>query len=115
MLKLAKTKLTCFNIIYHTLVQNASFIILGDWGVGNSNQTDVAKGMEQWAATNKPQFILTTGDNFYQNGITGHDDPRWNSYWRNVYNSTNIKPLPWQVAIGNHGYYPANSGKYVIM
>jgi len=90
--------------------QRMSFIGLGDWGTGTLEQTEVADAMNEWAQTFNPQFILTSGDNFYSEGIEGPDDPRWETYWRAVYTGDKIQNLPWQVSVGNHDYYPRDSG-----
>ena len=60
-----------------------NFIVLGDWGgqddspyttVGEEN---VAEQMGKTAAEVGSQFTLSLGDNFYENGVTDVDDPRF--------------------------------------
>ena len=48
--------------------------MIGDWGDSfywetPSPQKAVAAAMNDWAATHQPRFILTTGDNFYPDGV----------------------------------------------
>ena len=39
---------------------------VGDWGrMGSASQTSAARLMERVAGCMKPQFIVSTGDNFY--------------------------------------------------
>ena len=51
------------------------------------------------------QFIVSTGDNFYQNGITGVDDPSFIQSFTMVYDGENLKDLPWYCILGNHDYH----------
>ena len=85
-------------------------MIIGDWGTDSAAQRDVADAMNRWAGQNRAQFILTTGDNFYD-GILGDEDPRWELWWRDIYDGGNIRNLPWYVSVGNHDYYPYGLGK----
>ena len=60
--------------------------------------------MASWAEVHKPQFIVSTGDNFYPSGVRSTDDPQWNNKWVEVYNNDSIKDLPWYISVGNHDY-----------
>ena len=60
-----------------------NFMVVGDWG-GQSDhpyytdpEQDVAKEMGKVAAAIGSQFTLSMGDNFYDNGVTDVDDPRF--------------------------------------
>ena len=60
-----------------------NFMVVGDWG-GQDDQPyytdpekDVAEQMGQIAAQMGAQFTLSMGDNFYDNGVTNVDDPRF--------------------------------------
>ena len=60
-----------------------NFMVVGDWG-GQDNppyytdpEQDVAKQMGDIAASMGAQFTLSMGDNFYDNGVTDVDDPRF--------------------------------------
>jgi hypothetical protein len=46
------------------------FIVFGDWGRnGEDRQKEVALEMGKTAKKFKPEFIVSTGDNFYPNGV----------------------------------------------
>jgi len=82
------------------------FIVLGDWGMqGSAAQTKVAQQLEQIAAANPIEFIVTTGDNFYPFGVKSALDPLWRKSFEDVYASPHIKELPWYVTLGNHDYF----------
>jgi tartrate-resistant acid phosphatase type 5 len=49
-------------------------------------------------------FVVTVGDNFYENGVNGVDDPLWRTVWRNVYLALPALRVPWYVGVGNHDY-----------
>ena len=54
--------------IYYNAIFSADvrFIALGDWGEFLlPGQTEVALAMDVWAADHQPEFVVTTGDNFY--------------------------------------------------
>ncbi|KIY93594.1 hypothetical protein MNEG_14369, partial [Monoraphidium neglectum] len=45
---------------------NATFFVIGDWGrMGNGDQRQAAKMMADVAACMRPDFVISTGDNFY--------------------------------------------------
>jgi hypothetical protein len=51
-------------------------------------------------------FIISVGDNFYDDGVNGTEDPQWDNTWNNVYNSLDhLKPLSWFSVLGNHDYH----------
>jgi predicted ATP-grasp superfamily ATP-dependent carboligase len=81
------------------------FLIVGDWGIPNSIQYNVAKQLNNYATNIKFNSILSMGDNFYSTGVTSTNDPLWTNVWRNVYlNLPNIKNLTWYVVLGNHDW-----------
>ena len=57
------------------------FMVFGDWGTGNAQQKAVAEAMARYAQMSKThnpvQFVISTGDNFYENGVSSVDDPQW--------------------------------------
>lgn len=80
------------------------FYIIGDWGrQGYFHQADLAKTMNQAALVVEPEFIISTGDNFYDNGVASVDDPLWESSFENIYTG-NFLQVPWYVILGNHDY-----------
>ncbi len=81
-----------------------TYLVLGDWGrSGDYNQTDVADQMNYYAHEYQAKFIITTGDNFYENGVRSIDDPQWIYSFENVYHGGSLQ-RDWYVTLGNHDY-----------
>lgn len=59
--------------------------------------------MNTWCGTHDFLFIVDTGDNFYEEGVTSVTDPRFDTSWRWVYNLTNIVDKQWY---GDHDHGP---------
>lgn len=81
-----------------------SFLVLGDWGMGNVAQQQVADAMSEFAAHTHVDLIMTTGDNFYPDGVQSVVDPLWKSYFEDVYLTSSLRGIPWYVVLGNHDY-----------
>lgn len=81
-----------------------SFVVIGDWGRGTEAQHHVAAEMGRAAAAAKARFVLSVGDNFYEQGVESIDDPLWKSAFEDVYTHPALQ-VPWHVALGNHDYY----------
>lgn len=80
------------------------FIVLGDWGRnGGYHQKDVAKMMNTDAGKLDDSFIISTGDNFYENGVASIDDPQFMSSYENIYSGANLF-VNWYITLGNHDY-----------
>lgn len=80
------------------------FFVLGDWGRnGQFNQQDVADIMEKSAHVMEPEMILSTGDNFYDNGVGSVQDYNWISSFEKIYWGQYLH-CPWYVVLGNHDY-----------
>ena len=72
--------------------------MVGDWGAEwFSSQEEVAAAMDQFAAEYRPTFIISTGDNFYQDGVESPTDPQFNEKWRWIYNTTNLVVINFNV------------------
>ena len=81
-----------------------NFMAVGDWGRhGHDHQRDVAVRMGESAALLDARFIISVGDNFYENGVTGVDDPAWKTSFEDIYTASSLQ-VPWHVALGNHDY-----------
>jgi tartrate-resistant acid phosphatase type 5 len=81
-----------------------NFGIIGDWGrYGRPDQVAVAQQMALACGQAKAPFMISVGDNFYENGVASLQDLHWTASFENVYAA---KPLqvPWYVALGNHDY-----------
>lgn len=80
------------------------FYVIGDWGRnGQFKQKELADRMNVVAETIEPEFIISTGDNFYPNGVASIDDPYWKSSFEDVYSGA-LLFCPWNVVLGNHDY-----------
>jgi tartrate-resistant acid phosphatase type 5 len=80
------------------------FLIVGDWGRnGEFHQKDVAHQLGLEATIRKVDFIISTGDNFYPDGVVSTTDPQWNKSFENIYTNYSLN-IPWFTAFGNHDY-----------
>ena len=105
----------------------ASFLVFGDWGMGNEAQHAVAGALEREAATHPYLAVLNVGDNFYcndallppkyphtcsiggepQSGVSSVNDSLWSAYFEEVYESSrtpHLAQLKWHTVLGNHDY-----------
>ena len=82
-----------------------NFLLLGDWGRdGEKDQVNVATQMGIAAAQLGAKFVVSVGDNFYEDGVASVDDPQWQSSFEKVYAAASLQ-VPWHVALGNHDYH----------
>ena len=82
-----------------------NFLVFGDWGrKGEKDQTDVATQMSIAAKEIDAKFIISVGDNFYDDGVKSVDDPQWQTSFENVYTAPSLQ-VPWRVILGNHDYH----------
>lgn len=82
-----------------------NFLIFGDWGRhGQTDQVEVAAQMAMAAQAVGAKFIVSVGDNFYENGVASVDDPQWQTSFEKVYRAKELQ-VPWQVILGNHDYH----------
>jgi len=80
------------------------FLVVGDWGRdGAQHQRDVAVQMGKAATELGSRFVMSVGDNFYENGVQSASDPQWRSSFEQVYTDPALQ-IPWYVALGNHDY-----------
>ncbi|XP_075519349.1 purple acid phosphatase 17-like [Primulina tabacum] len=81
-----------------------SFLVVGDWGRnGHFNQSEVAFQMGRIGEELGIDFVVSTGDNFYDNGLKGEDDPNFVQSFTNVYTATSLQKQ-WFSVLGNHDY-----------
>ena len=87
--------------------QLVRFVAIGDAGEGNADQYAVAAAIaEVCAGLTAPEapgcdFVLYLGDNFYQVGVEGIDDPQFQSKFEAPYAALD---LPFYPVLGNHDY-----------
>lgn len=89
-----------------------SFLVLGDWGrQGNANQRRVSDAMADVSACLKPAYVVSTGDNFYPEGLFSPDDDQFQRSFSSVYGVEGggdpggravLAKLPFYAALGNH-------------
>lgn len=80
------------------------FFVIGDWGRnGQFGQSETAKAMAEYASVVRPDFIVSTGDNFYPHGVRSITDAQWESSFENVYADASLQ-IDWWVVLGNHDY-----------
>ena len=82
-----------------------NFLAVGDWGRdGGFHQSDVAARMGETAKVLNARFVVSVGDNFYEDGVDSVTDPKWKTSFEDVYTAPSLQ-LPWHVALGNHDYH----------
>jgi hypothetical protein len=81
-----------------------NFLVLGDWGRnGHYQQIPVAEMMDIVMWQLDADFITTTGDNFYSNGIESVNDPYWKTSFEDIYHGPHLFEN-WYPTLGNHDY-----------
>ncbi|CAL0324840.1 unnamed protein product [Lupinus luteus] len=84
--------------------QPLNFLVIGDWGrKGTYNQSLVAKQMGILAEKQNIDFVINVGDNFYDDGLTGVDDPAFYESFVDIYTAPSLQK-PWYSVLGNHDY-----------
>lgn len=78
--------------------------VIGDWGrKGEFRQKELADIMGAAARVVEPEFIATTGDNFYPDGVGSISDPNWNYSFEDIYSDFSLN-CDWYATLGNHDY-----------
>ncbi|XVE85563.1 hypothetical protein DITRI_Ditri17bG0100300 [Diplodiscus trichospermus] len=81
-----------------------SFLVVGDWGrKGHYNQSKVAFQMGRIGEKLDIDFVISTGDNFYDNGLKGVYDPAFRESFTDIY-TAKILQKQWYSVLGNHDY-----------
>ncbi|MFM1770931.1 MAG: hypothetical protein RLZZ71_73 [Bacteroidota bacterium] len=87
------------------------FAVIGDWGRwGQPDQMKVAAAMEKIGADCAYDFIISTGDNFYDAGVDSTGDVLWKMSYEYVYTGRHLQ-CPWYAVLGNHDYRGAPSAE----
>ncbi|XP_057820503.2 purple acid phosphatase 7-like [Cryptomeria japonica] len=81
-----------------------NFLAVGDWGrKGLFNQSQVAAQMGIVGEKLQIDFVISTGDNFYDKGLNGTDDPSFEHSFSQVYTAKSLQKQ-WYAVLGNHDY-----------
>ncbi len=75
-----------------------SFLMFGDFGSGNDDQRRVSLASAKSCEKHGCDFVLLLGDNFIQKGVSGLDDPQFQSKFEDMY----PHDLPFYAILGNH-------------
>jgi acid phosphatase len=86
-------------------------LILGDWGTGDEGQQAVARAIAETHGESPPDFVMTVGDNFYPDGVSGPGDPIWETHFEDVYQGAFWADLVFYAALGNHDHYGRPEGQ----
>ncbi|KAI3734145.1 hypothetical protein L6452_13608 [Arctium lappa] len=79
-------------------------LVIGDWGRrGLYNQSDVAFQMGKMGENLDADFIISTGDNFYEDGLIDEEDPLFVESFTDIYTATSLQKQ-WYAVLGNHDY-----------
>lgn len=84
------------------------FIALGDQGKGGEPQSHVARLMNEKARADSLHFVITLGDNFYNDGVTSVEDIQWRDKFENMYDLPFLN-VPFYASLGNHDYHNDNA------
>lgn len=81
-------------------------LAVGDWGrAGCAEQISVARALSREAETHNAIGVLSTGDNFYEGGVTSQHDPQFNESYAFVYNAHKaLRHRPFWPVLGNHDH-----------
>jgi tartrate-resistant acid phosphatase type 5 len=81
-----------------------NFVVVGDWGrEGTDKQREVAQAMGRRAEAIGSRFVISVGDNFYENGVAGISDKQWKTSFEDIYTAPSLQ-TPWHAILGNHDY-----------
>jgi hypothetical protein len=84
----------------------------GDYGTGEPEQKAVAAALLKYHKQHPLDFGITMGDNFYSDGMESPSDPRWKTWWSDLYDPLGI---PFYATLGNHDWHFADSPAAEVM
>ena len=79
-----------------------TFLVIGDWGKPLDATHHVAEQMGEYAARHDAAFVVSTGDNFYMEGVGSVDDPLFRTNFEDVFKHPALHRTKWYIALGNH-------------
>lgn len=88
--------------------ESLHFLIFGDWGSGAKLQKEVAAALATYCekakkAKNPVAFAVSTGDNFYDRGVTDNEDEQWKTKFEQMYPQKAMN-FPFFAVLGNHDW-----------
>jgi len=86
--------------------QTARVLAFGDFGNGSTEQKQAAAAMLKFHRQTPFDFAVTLGDNFYSKGMESPTDPRWKTWWDELYDPLGIQ---FYATLGNHDWGLADS------
>eukprot|EP00744_Colponema_vietnamica_P006213 GILI01009029.1.p1 GENE.GILI01009029.1~~GILI01009029.1.p1 ORF type:complete len:374 (+),score=132.54 GILI01009029.1:92-1213(+) len=83
----------------------SNFLVLGDWGRGTEQAKATAAQMGTFCDKAQPAcaFVVSTGDNFYMEGVESVSDPLWHQYFEDIYTAPSLQ-VNWLPVLGNHDH-----------
>jgi len=81
-------------------------LAFGDFGNGSPEQKALAQTIETYHGTHAFDLAITLGDNFYSAGMESPADPRWQTWFEQLYGRMTI---PVYAALGNHDWVHPDS------
>jgi len=82
------------------------FVVVGDSGSGNDAAMEVGAAMRDVCATQGCDLGLMLGDNIYDVGVNGADDPQWQEKYEAPFGAVGVEFL---AVLGNHDYGGINN------
>jgi len=76
-----------------------TFLVLGDWGSPGSNRDTVLGLMKNVRSSLGTKFVISTGDNFYKNGVMSRHHSRFRMEFEEPIGNSFGK---WYLVLGNH-------------
>ena len=80
-----------------------SFICVGDFGTGETDQYNVSKLIEYLDKENTCELIIGLGDNIYPDGTVSIYDPKFGTHFEDPYKNL-PKDIKFYHCLGNHDY-----------
>jgi acid phosphatase len=84
------------------------FMAIGDQGKGGSSQKHVARLMSEKARKDSLHFVITLGDNFYNDGVASTSDKQWHEKFEAMYDLPYLR-IPFYPTLGNHDHHFGNA------
>jgi tartrate-resistant acid phosphatase type 5 len=90
---------------YKSSSPSLRFLVVGDTGVADQTQKQVAAQMEKICQSGIPlSGIVLLGDNFYPSGVQSISDPLWQKALMEPYGGPCLSQVDFYPILGNHDY-----------